>query len=176
MEGKDWYANKFKDKRWQMKRLEIFKRDDSLCRVCNDTTNMNIQLHHKGYIHGREPWDYPDNYFITVCERCHKMINDKDKPKIIVTKVDKSKFIMYIYKIYNKYHKSIKNGFTNDTVDKVLSNIKICFDFAISGLKNRDNRIILEEFVEKQKIFNEFRDNIKECNCEPFQSCEKCKQ
>lgn len=63
------YAEKLKDPRWQKKRLQIFERDQWKCTCCADTeTTLNV--HHKKYI-GENPWDTPEEFLITVCEKCH---------------------------------------------------------------------------------------------------------
>ena len=65
------YSEKLKDPRWQKKRLEILQRDDFTCRICKDTEST-LMVHHKTYLKDTEPWDYPDNYFVTLCESCHE--------------------------------------------------------------------------------------------------------
>lgn len=67
------YAEKFKDPRWQKRRLEIFDRDGWSCRECGDDSS-NLQIHHLHYEWGRDPWDYPDSELITLCEVCHEVV------------------------------------------------------------------------------------------------------
>lgn len=55
------------------KRLEIMSRDKFTCKKCGDTKNQ-LHVHHKEYIDGNDPWDYPDDFLITLCEHCHKEI------------------------------------------------------------------------------------------------------
>jgi hypothetical protein len=64
------YLEKLKDPRWQKKRLEIFERDKWKCALCNDKENTLV-IHHKLYITETEPWDYPNDYMVTLCETCH---------------------------------------------------------------------------------------------------------
>lgn len=64
------YAEKLKDPRWQKKRLEILQRDEFACQLCFDTTNT-LHVHHKIYHKSRNPWDYPAEALITLCEDCH---------------------------------------------------------------------------------------------------------
>ncbi len=64
------YAEKLKDPRWQKKRLEIFERDGWKCRFCDDDKSTLV-VHHKDYLPNAEPWDYPGNLLITLCEDCH---------------------------------------------------------------------------------------------------------
>ena len=66
------YAQKLKDPRWQKKRLEIFERDKWTCQGCWSTTNT-LTVHHKYYLNEVEPWDYPDDALLTLCEDCHEM-------------------------------------------------------------------------------------------------------
>lgn len=64
------YSEKLKDPRWQRLRLEIFQRDNFACRKCGDTTRT-LAVHHLQYQRGKEPWEYPAEALMTVCEPCH---------------------------------------------------------------------------------------------------------
>jgi len=64
------YAEKLKDPRWQRRRLEIMQRDDYMCCNCG-ATEKTLNVDHKIYIKGRDPWDYPDEDLQTLCEDCH---------------------------------------------------------------------------------------------------------
>ena len=46
-------------------------RDDWTCRFCGDKNNT-LHVHHLTYLPNKEPWDYPEDFLITVCEACHK--------------------------------------------------------------------------------------------------------
>lgn len=73
--AKKSYSDKLKDPRWQKKRLEIFKRDKFRCKLCGDEeTTLNV--HHKKYENGKEPWEYKLSDLITLCEDCHKVVED----------------------------------------------------------------------------------------------------
>jgi len=65
------YSKILKDPRWQKKRLEIFKRDKWTCQRCFDTDHT-LTVHHLYYIPNRDPWDYPDDILITLCETCNQ--------------------------------------------------------------------------------------------------------
>lgn len=69
------YSDKLKNPKWQRKRLEIMKRDKFTCKLCKDT-ETTLQVHHKEYINGNDPWDYDNSYLITLCEHCHTEIED----------------------------------------------------------------------------------------------------
>lgn len=66
------YSEKLKDPRWQKKRLEVFERDNFCCQGCCDTEST-LSVHHLRYIPNREPWDYPNDLLLTLCENCHNI-------------------------------------------------------------------------------------------------------
>jgi len=72
------YSEKFKDPRWQKKRLEILERDEFTCLLCGDTENQ-LHVHHIWYEKGKEPWEYKDRCYITLCETCHLVEHEADK-------------------------------------------------------------------------------------------------
>ena len=64
------YREKLRLPQWQKKRLEVMHRDEWRCIACGDEkTTLNV--HHKEYRKGADPWDYPDDNFETLCEPCH---------------------------------------------------------------------------------------------------------
>lgn len=65
------YWQKLRDPRWQKKRLEIMQRDDFMCQNCFDS-GSTLNVHHKTYTKGAEPWEYDEENFVTLCESCHK--------------------------------------------------------------------------------------------------------
>ena len=64
------YFEKLKDPRWQRKRLEIMQRDGFACLSCGDDKSQ-LAVHHRYYLAGRMPWEYPSWCFRTLCGRCH---------------------------------------------------------------------------------------------------------
>lgn len=65
------YEEKLKDRRWQLKRRKILKRDNNTCRFCGKS-DMVLDVHHTAYFNYRDPWDYDDHYLITICRNCHE--------------------------------------------------------------------------------------------------------
>lgn len=65
------YYEKLQNPLWQKKRLEILERDNWKCVKCQSTENT-LHVHHKTYDFDKEPWDYQDKNFITLCNKCHK--------------------------------------------------------------------------------------------------------
>ena len=79
------YSDKLKDPRWQKKRLEILNRDNFACQKCfDDESTLNV--HHKWYLPNVDPWDYPDELLITLCENHHQeeLMNTEGEDKGIL--------------------------------------------------------------------------------------------
>jgi len=70
------YWQKLKDPRWQRKRLEIMERDNFECQNCGDK-DTTLNVHHGYYEKGVDPWEYPDNSLVTLCEPCHLAARDR---------------------------------------------------------------------------------------------------
>jgi 5-methylcytosine-specific restriction endonuclease McrA len=71
------YKEKFKDPRWQKKRLKILERDQWKCVNCLDQEEF-LHVHHLTYEPERygNPWDYPDGFLIVLCETCHQAAHE----------------------------------------------------------------------------------------------------
>lgn len=72
------YAQKLRHPKWQKRRLEILSRDGWRCVFCHDP-DINLNVDHKRYAKGREPWEYPDEDLQTLCEVCHERITGMRK-------------------------------------------------------------------------------------------------
>lgn len=64
------YSEKLKHPNWQMKRLEIFKRDNVTCQHCGSKEN-SLNVHHIAY--SGDPWEAPNELLITLCQDCHQV-------------------------------------------------------------------------------------------------------
>jgi hypothetical protein len=74
---KSEYNKKLHDPRWQKKRLKILERDGFKCKwkgCTNETSELHV--HHLRYFKG-DPWDIPDKYLITYCDKHHKLAHAK---------------------------------------------------------------------------------------------------
>lgn len=69
------YYEKLKDPRWQKKRLEVMQANDFTCEICFDTTKT-LNVHHKEYFKGLEPWEYEIEQLSCICETCHENQHD----------------------------------------------------------------------------------------------------
>jgi hypothetical protein len=65
------YPNKLRDPRWQRMRLEIMSRDEFRCQRCLDSKST-LHVHHRYYLANKDPWDYPLEALVTLCEGCHE--------------------------------------------------------------------------------------------------------
>lgn len=70
------YAQKLRDPRWQKKRLEAMEKADFTCEICGDSENT-LNVHHKEYFKGREPWEYLPEQLAVLCEECHHNLHEK---------------------------------------------------------------------------------------------------
>lgn len=101
------YFNLLKDPRWQKKRLQIFNRDKFKCRLCGDDTN-ELQVHHKEYKYGKNPWEYPNESLITLCKFCHSFFSkDERLDDIKVLKIDGLNGSSMMRVIYHPDHPTI---------------------------------------------------------------------
>ena len=65
------YKEKLKNPKWQKKRLRIMERDSFTCACCASRKNT-LNVHHLYYLSNTDPWDYPDEALLTLCEECHQ--------------------------------------------------------------------------------------------------------
>lgn len=64
------YWEKLKDPRWQKMRLKIMSRDEFSCCDCGEM-EKTLNVHHTYYERAADPWDYPMDSLLTLCETCH---------------------------------------------------------------------------------------------------------
>lgn len=65
------YNEKLRDPRWQRMRLKVMERDEWACQICYDSKST-LNVHHRFYDFGKDPWDYPIEALATLCEGCHE--------------------------------------------------------------------------------------------------------
>jgi hypothetical protein len=71
------FADKYKDARWKEKRRRIIERD---CGICADCYGVGlVHVHHLYYEYNKDPWDYPDDALITLCNECHEIEHNRFK-------------------------------------------------------------------------------------------------
>lgn len=72
------YQRKLSNPLWQRKRLEIYQRDNFSCVKCGDN-KTELQVHHKYYEKGKEPYEHEDDAMATLCANCHEVISSFKK-------------------------------------------------------------------------------------------------
>lgn len=80
--SKSTFFAKYKDPRWQKKRLEIMERDGFKCTCCH-SDEKTLNVHHRWYEKDKDPWDYPNTCYDTLCEDCHDLVK---KVKVQINK------------------------------------------------------------------------------------------
>jgi hypothetical protein len=65
------YKKKLQDQRWLTKRAEILIRDKHTCQHPGCSKSDGLQIHHTDYIPSIDPWDYPNDMLLTLCQLHH---------------------------------------------------------------------------------------------------------
>jgi hypothetical protein len=66
------YADLLQRDEWKIRKAQIIARDQDKCCNCGKTGNdVPLVVHHKCYVQGLDPWEYPDEALITLCMDCH---------------------------------------------------------------------------------------------------------
>lgn len=65
------YSELLRDPRWQKVRLKKLEAAHWACELCYDGDTM-LSVHHKRYVKGRKPWEYPENELAVLCQPCHE--------------------------------------------------------------------------------------------------------
>lgn len=74
------YERALKDPRWQKRRLEILNLADFACEDCH-ARDKTLEVHHEYYIKAfrLQPWRYPDDLLIALCETCHEFRQGREE-------------------------------------------------------------------------------------------------
>lgn len=64
------YSEKLRDPRWQRTRLNVWDRAGDACECCGNGTRT-LEVHHTYYERGMDPWEYPLESLMLLCDRCH---------------------------------------------------------------------------------------------------------
>lgn len=73
----------YRNKEWESFREEVFELDNHQCVRCNRTEfdGVVLQVHHKEYLKGKTPWEYPYEFCETLCKGCHAAEDGLIPPK-----------------------------------------------------------------------------------------------
>jgi len=69
---------------WQAYRVEMLEREGYKCSQCGRSKEVGVvlQVHHKSYVTGRRPWDYPYDDCEVLCRGCHGELHGRVRPSI----------------------------------------------------------------------------------------------
>jgi len=68
---------------WKTFRDEVIELDGYKCKDCGRTSNeVILQVHHKKYVKGKLPWEYPLQDCEALCKGCHSSRHGITKPQI----------------------------------------------------------------------------------------------
>lgn len=70
------YSELLRDPRWQKVRLKKLEAAKWSCERCWDDGTM-LSVHHKRYVKGRKPWEYPEHELVVLCQPCHEIEHDE---------------------------------------------------------------------------------------------------
>ncbi|OIN56385.1 HNH endonuclease [Arsenicibacter rosenii] len=114
----------YRKNQWKEFRDEIIELDGNKCTKCGRHKNeVILQVHHKKYIKGRKPWEYPTEDCQTLCKGCHaaehglikpqfgwEYIGDEDLEDLIGTCENCGSSVRYIFVIYHEKWGTIEVG------------------------------------------------------------------
>ncbi len=74
--------NPYRKNRWVAYREELIELDGGACVRCGRSRENGtvLQVHHKKYIAGKAPWEYPYDLCETLCKRCHAVEHGEIRP------------------------------------------------------------------------------------------------
>ena len=72
------YSEQLKHPLWQRKRLQVLERAGWACQACGGNTTQ-LHAHHKVYLKGHWPWEYPDDLLECLCDPCHDKAHENLK-------------------------------------------------------------------------------------------------
>ena len=75
-------VDSYKHPMWQKTRLRIMERDGWKCFACCDA-DSTLHVHH--FFYDGEPWQVPDDYLQTLCEKCHSRLGQHPKGGVYYT-------------------------------------------------------------------------------------------
>lgn len=71
------YQELLQSSEWATRRREVLEAEKYQCCECGEE-NQPLQVHHRYYLRGRKPWEYPDGALMCVCESCHRELGHLD--------------------------------------------------------------------------------------------------
>ncbi len=104
------YAGKLNDVRWQKVKNAIQIRDQFTCQKCGKKEGKALEVHHRHYMIGRDPWDYPEQLLVLLCRECHQ---EEEDIKDILTEMIPS---LHYWGYFNTDIRDIVNKLIQDRI------------------------------------------------------------
>lgn len=105
MPKRETYQDLLLSDKWASKRNIIFKRDGFVCQKCGGNGVLNC--HHKYYVSGKKPWEYPNSALITLCEKCHTTLHATTKISVKGNLKSKKTFVSKDKRMLSKLYGSL---------------------------------------------------------------------
>lgn len=140
-------------------RLLVLQRDKFACTNCG-SPDKTLHVHHLAYKKGRDPWEYDPEMLVTLCEECHKQVEE--------TQVRQCEELLLIFKT------ELKDSFIRGCFLDIMKRMSDLGSFTYSlweatdssERKERLNAFMQQIFNEKYGITilsdNEFEQSLKE--------------
>ena len=120
--NKKEYSKLLQSSKWKSKRKIILKRDANTCQICLVSKDI-MHVHHKYYVVGKNPWEYPNSALVTLCEECHSELHNTTKIPIHDKELNKTTYKPAKKKVKSLGNKRIKSEFWRKEV-KLKNNEK----------------------------------------------------
>lgn len=147
------YQRKLANPLWQKKRLEIFERDKFTCKSCYGTES-ELHVHHRYYLTNVDPWDYPDDCYMTLCYQCH--ITEESELK------ENAQYLLQMLKESGCDSISLLqlgNFFKGQPTNSGESNTYINSLYLLRSLNKSDPDYIRKMFSQYQDLDEKFKDS-----------------
>lgn len=71
------YSELLKRAEWQRRRKEVLEAASHTCEECGES-GVPFEVHHRYYLRGKKPWEYPGEALRCVCGPCHRELGHLD--------------------------------------------------------------------------------------------------
>jgi hypothetical protein len=147
------YVLKLKDPRWQKKRLEVFEHNNFTCSGCG-ATDKTLNAHHPIYEKDKEPWEYPNETLMCLCDDCHYAAHDEEALLDYFVKLVKTGGLIHGHSRYRDiwFCAGMLSGLVHEEgMEFIFFNEK--YAAGISHYLNIDSKELIKQVVEVEKDY-----------------------
>jgi hypothetical protein len=168
------YSDQIKSPKWQKKRLEILGLRGFKCEICGDEENQ-LHVHHRFYIKNRKAWEYDNDVFQVLCQKCHEKIHEKEKqPNFtefelnLIESIRENKVpnreirsLSYLLNQYKDYYDLFLSEFWEE--NNFFTDLAEAFNSTDTGVLSSINRFCRQndESISMSMQLNELKDEIR---------------